>query len=310
MKLKKVKKAAAAIGAMLLTLVFSSCMAMEQGLEFDEKGAVTVYTEISLENEMFSKYALTEETFFERIKENEKTQEYDGWNSERIEKQVDGKSHIGTRFYKNLSYQELNEMEKPVESRITPNYDIIETDKTIEVIVKFTYSGEINESEFSQYIADGLMKTTFSISTPYEIVSTNGEKSADGTTVTWDIMDVMIGTVSEKTLTVIMGKEAAGFSAGVVIALCAVIIIPVAALIIILAATRKPAEPKKEEIPYIQPENQPEIIPEPPIAAEEIAEEPPTPTEESNERKYCPNCGNLTERTDKFCTNCGEKLNR
>ncbi len=322
MNLRKIKKAAALIGTMLLTLALSSCMALEQGLEFAEDGSVKVYTEFSIEEELLTTSETTKEDFFTNMEESEDVKEYEGWDREDVEKTVDGKSYIGTRYYKSLSYTELNEMETLHEDKVNADYSITETDDTIEAVITFVYPGKVSDSELGEYIVDGMIKTAFVVKTPYEVIATNGEKSADGTTVTWDIIDVMVGTVSEKVLTISMKKEPTGFSAGVIISLCAAVIIPIAALIIILVATRKPAAPENEIIPEIElsPQTEPEIIPEAPSETEEAvteeevlveeAKEAADSVEEAPERRYCPNCGNLTEKGDKFCTCCGEKLKR
>lgn len=322
MNFKKIKKAAALTGAMLLTLVLSSCMALEQGLEFSEDGNVKIYTEFSIEEELLTTSETTKEDFFTNMEESEDVKEYEGWDRENVEKTVNGKSHIGTRYYKSLSYTELNEMETLHEDKVNADYRITETDDTIEAVITFVYPGKVSDSEFGEYIVDGMIKTAFVVKTPYEVIATNGEKSADGTTITWDIVDVMAGTVAEKVLTVSMKKEPVGFSAGVIIALCSVVIIPIAVLIIILAATRKPAAPENEIIPETEPftQTEPEIISEAPseteeaVTAEEVisetAENAAAPVEEAAERRYCRSCGNLTEKGDKFCTCCGEKLNR
>lgn len=317
-RMKRLKKAAVSIAAGIMALMLSSCMALEQGLEFTNDGKVEVYAEISIEEDLLTSAKTTKEDFFTRMEESEDVKEYEGWDRENIEKTVEGKSHIGARYYKSLSYTELNEMKTLHEDKINTSYSITETDNSINTVITIVYPGKVNDSEIGEYIVNGMIKPTFVVKTPYEIIDTNGEKSADGTTVTWDIVDVMAGTVPEKVLTVSMKKEVSGFSAGVIIALCAAFIIPVGALVIILIATRKPSAPEKEELPPIQTYSQPEPvyenIAEAPAAEEavtaETTEEPTAEEEIINERRYCRNCGNLTEKEDKFCTNCGEKLNR
>lgn len=304
MKIKKLKKAVLALGAMLITLALSSCMAMEQGLEFTEEGKVIIFAEISVEEEMLSQADTTKEDFFNSMDESEDAKEFEGWDKTEIEKNIGEKKHIGTRYYKEMTYEEINQLAAADPEKTSVVYNITETKKTIDVAVTYTYKGETTEDEGSEigaYIAQGMMTTSFTIKTPYEILETNGTVSEDGTTVTWDTLDVMIGTTPEKVLTLSMEKPSIFSSVGVFIALGAAVLIPVLTIVILLATRKKPGQVYTGSTEYVSDKTQ-----ELPVITNEMQ----SGTADTEIARYCHNCGTPAKRNDLFCSKCGAILKR
>lgn len=317
---RRLKKAAAVIVLAVFTLMtMCSCLAMEAGLIFNKDGTVRTYTDITMEEGMLETMEMTREDFIQSLQESSDSEEYEGWEQEAVETIVDGSNYIGLRYYKDISYEELNEMHDD-NSGAEVDYNVVEEGGKLKVTVTFTGSATSEEesSDMAEYITSGMMTTTFRIAAPYEILDTNGTISEDSTYVTWDILDVMMGEVSEKTLTVEFKKGVSPLLALIIVGAVMTAAIVVIVLVVV-SKNKKPQLTVSEYVPPVQTDSFAEpaapVQPEAPAeaSAEAPAEAPAAEEEEYNYdevKTYCRNCGNQVGDSDAFCQNCGEPVTK
>lgn len=207
---KKLRRIASVLLSAVMLVTLCSCMSMESGLEFIDENTVKVYTQVLMEEDSLESLGMTKEEYLDSISNSESSEEYEGWESETVEVEVDGKNHIGTRYYKDATYETANfEGVDSGDCDIDVSVDRKGSDVTVTVTYKNTASLSIDEvNEVSQYIADGMMTTSFRIAVPEDcdVVSTNGNYNKDKREITWDVLSVMSGTESEKVLTVTFNK--------------------------------------------------------------------------------------------------------
>ncbi len=207
---KKLRRIASVLLSVVMLVTLCSCMSMESGLEFIDENTVKVYTQVLMEEDSLESLGMTKEEYLDSISNSESSEEYEGWESETVEVEVDGKNHIGTRYYKDATYETANfEGVDSGDCDIDVSVDRKGSDVTVTVTYKNTASLSIDEvNEVSQYIADGMMTTSFRIAVPEDcdVVSTNGNYNKDKREITWDVLSVMSGTESEKVLTVTFNK--------------------------------------------------------------------------------------------------------
>lgn len=207
---KKLRRIASVLLSVVMLVTLCSCMSMESGLEFIDENTVKVYTQVLMEEDSLESLGMTKEDYLDSISNSESSEEYEGWESETVEVEVDGKNHIGTRYYKDVTYETASfEGVDSGDCDIDVSVERNGSDVTVTVTYKNTGSLSIDEvNEVSQYIADGMMTTSFRIAVPEDcdVVSTNGDYNKEKKEITWDVLSVMSGTESEKVLTVTFNK--------------------------------------------------------------------------------------------------------
>lgn len=207
---KKLRRIASVLLSAVMLVTLCSCMSMESGLEFIDENTVKVYTQVLMEEDSLESLGMTKEEYLDSISNSESSEEYEGWKSETVEVEVDGKNHIGTRYYKDVTYETASfEGVDSGDCDIDVSVERNGSDVTVTVTYKNTGSLSIDEvNEVSQYIADGMMTTSFRIAVPEDcdVVSTNGDYNKEKKEITWDVLSVMSGTESEKVLTVTFNK--------------------------------------------------------------------------------------------------------
>ncbi len=317
MTMRKIKKAVCVLAAAAMTLCLSSCMSMENGLVFSEDGTVRIYCDTTIEEEALTSMEMTKEDFLSSVNESETSDEYADFQSEPVEKEIDGKAHVGQRYYKDMTYDELNAFTQGVDGDISAVYSVTEEGGNLNVIITYTNNeppaeGEEDEagSEMGEYIAQGMMTTFQSVSAPYEIVETNGTVDSETGTVTWDILDVFTGAQPEMTLTVTYKLPASPLAAIIIIA--AVVVIAVVAVVLVLV-TRKNKQEENSNPAEMYAEQQTESVPVQEASAQtedsSIPVQTEAPAQEENRPAYCEICGMQLSEDDNFCPGCGEKIN-
>lgn len=319
--LRKVKKAVlTSLLAVLMLVSLCSCMAMEMGLEFLENGLVRIYSTVTMEESMLSTLGTTKEEYINSLKESEDSEEYEGWESETVEMKKGDKNYIGIRYYKDVTYDEVTN----IDDAENAEYNIEKKDGQINVTIKIKPGEEVSgdSSQIDQMIAEGQMSAVFCITAPYELVETNGSIDGETRKITWDITEVMAGKKSEMTLTASF-EAPPEFPVGIIIAVCAAVVVIVVVIVVVLNNKK----PKLNAVSYIQPETAipemtvaeeptpvptiPEEMPDVPetSAVTEEASVPEETAEKPMENKFCSNCGNKLKPDAQFCQNCGERVN-
>ena len=310
---RKLKKAVCVFAAAVMMLCLSSCMAMETGLIFNEDGTVRLFCDTTIEEDMLSSMEMTTEDFLNSINESESSEEYEDFASETIETEVDGKSYVGQRYYKDMTLDELNAYIESSEDGVTVKYSAVKEGGNLVVTITYTNNAETSEeeqSELTEYMAQGMMTTTQSIIAPYEIVDTNGTVNTETKKITWDTLNVMMGTEKEAVCTVTY-KLPATFPIAAVIIIAAVVVVAIVVVVLVMVTKGN----KKNEIPYVAPAQEipapVQEIPAPVQETEAPAEEEAVteaPAEEAQEKKFCEICGTKLDADAKFCQGCGEKV--
>ncbi len=305
MTFRKFKKAVCVLAAAAMMLCLSSCMAMETGLIFNEDGTVRLFCDTTVEEEMLSSLDMTKEDFLSSINESESSEEYAGFETESVETTVNGKAHVGQRYFKDMTLEELNAYVQDADSGVKVTYSAEKKGGKLSVTITYTNSGEVSEeevSEISEYLAQGMMTTSHSVVAPYDVVETNGIIDAETGKITWDTMDVMIGTKSEAVFTVTYKLP---FTFPVVAVVIIAAVVAVAVVVAILLSKKKK---NNEVVPvaaieaYAQ-----ETTAEAPVQEEAPAQED-APAEKTAAAVFCRNCGAKLGADDKFCQSCGEKV--
>lgn len=312
MTMRKIKKAACAAAAVVMMLCLSSCMAMENGIIINNDGTIRVFCDTTVEEEMLASMEMTKEDFVQNIKDSETSESYEGFEIESIENTVDGKSYVGCRYYKDMTTDELNSYVQGDEG-VKCTYSLVEEGGKLTVTITYTNSNEGGEDmdEMSQYVAEGMMTTKQSVKAPYEILETNGTADEATGTVTWDTLEVFMGTVKEVDYTVTY-KVSSGAPLGLIFGIIAAIIIIAAAVIvfIVIKNNRTPAIPQAA-VSFATAETTP-VQPSAPVQAP-VENTAPQQTEEAQAQeqaneKICEICGAKAGADDQFCPVCGERM--
>ncbi len=311
---RRFKKAVCVLAAAVMMLCLSSCMAMENGLMFNEDGTVRLFCDTTVEEEMLTSMEMTKEDFLNSISESETSEGYEGFTTEAIETTVDGKNYVGQRYYLDMTLEELNAYEESTEDGVSVKYSAVKEKGNLVVTITYTNNAEASaeeQNEISEYIAQGMMTTSQSVAAPYEVVETNGIIDAETGKITWDTLNVMMGTEKEKICTVTY-KLPSSPLVGIIIIAAIVVVVIVAVVLVLVTRSGK-----KNEIPYTASDYTAQEIPAPaeeasvqetaPVQAE-TAEEAEAPAEEAQEKKFCEMCGTKLDADAKFCQGCGEKV--
>ncbi len=311
MTFKKFKKAVCVLAAAAMMLCLSSCMAMETGLVFNEDGTVKVFCDTTVEEEMLSSMDMTKEDFLASINESESSEEYAGFETESVETKVNGKAHVGQRYFKNMTLEELNSYVQDADSGVKVTYSAENKGGELVVTITYTNSGETaaeETSEISEYLAQGMMTTSHSVTAPYDVVETNGVIDAETGKITWDTMDVMIGTKSEAVFTVTY-KLPFTFPVVPVIIIAAVVVVAVVVAVILSKKKSTPVPVAAIDFSAQETTAEAEAPAQEAAPAQETAPaEEAAPAEETAEAEaVCKNCGAKLSAEDKFCQGCGEK---
>lgn len=303
---RKIKKILCIFAAAAMMLCLCSCMTMENGLILNADGSVRLFCSTTVEEEMLTSMDMTKEDFINNIKDSESSESYDGFEVEAIETTVDGKSHVGCRYYKDMTRDELNSYVQGEES-VKSTYMVVEEGNKL--IVKITYknSNPAETNEMSEYIAQGMMTTSQSVTAPYEVIETNGTYDAASGTVTWDTLEVFTGKTptAEYTVTYKLGSS---FPVGIVFAIAGVLLVAVVVVVIVMKNNRQPVIPQAA-VDFSTSAETTAAQWTPPVQTETTAAAPVKEAETVTEKaKVCEICGAPVGEEDQFCQVCGAKL--
>ncbi len=309
---KRIKKAVCILATAVMMLALSSCMAMETGLILNEDGTVRLFCDTTVEEEMLTSMEMTKEDFLNSINESESSEEYEGFNSETIETEVDGKSHVGQRYYKDMSIDELNNYEQSADDGINIKYSAVKEGGNLVLTITYTNNTDASaeeQSELGEYMAQGMMTTKQSVIAPYEIVETNGVVNTDTKKITWDTLDVMMGTTKEAVFTVTYALPST-FPIGIVIAIAAVVVVAIVVVVIVILTKGNKNNQLKQVAPisYNEPVTTPAPVEEAPVQETAPAQTETAETPVAEAKKFCELCGTKLDADAKFCHGCGEKV--
>ena len=312
MTMRKFKKALCVFAAVAMMLCLSSCMAMENGLIINADGSIRLFCDTTVEEEMLSSMEMTKEDFVQSIKDSESSESYEGFETEVIETTIDGKNHVGCRYYKDMTVDEVNSYVQG-DANVKSSYSIVEEGGKLTVTITYTNSSEEgveSTDEMSQYVAEGMMTTKQSVTAPYEVIETNGTVDEATGTVTWDTLEVFMGTVKEATYTVTY-KVSSGAPLGLIFGIVAAVLIITAAVIAFLVIKKN----KEPQIPqaaadFSMPAETNSVQTAAPVQepAQEAPAEEEAPAAEQPQEKVCAICGAKVSADDQFCSVCGERV--
>ncbi len=303
---RKIRKLLCIFAALAMVLCLCSCMAMENGLIINADGSVRLFCDTTVEEEMLSSMEMTKEEFVQNIKDSESSEGYEGFEIELVERTIDGKKYVGCRYYKDMTVDELMAYEQG-DANVTATYSVVEEGGNL--IVKITYknSDPADTNEMGEYITQGMMTTSQSVTAPYEVIETNGTYDAAAGTVTWDTLDVFMGTVTTAEYTVTYKVSAGGFPVGLIFVIAAVLLIAVVAVIIIMKKNRQPVIPQAA-VDFSAPMETSTAQWTAPVQTATAAPAEEAPEAEKAQTKVCRVCGAEVSADAQFCTICGAKL--
>lgn len=310
MTMRKIKKAVCILAAAAMMLCLSSCMAMENGLIINEDGTVRLFCDTTVEEEMLASMEMTKEDFIQNIKDSETSESYEGFELEALETTVDGKNYVGCRYYKDMTTDEVNSYVQG-DANVKSSYSIVEDGGKLTVKITYTNNREADAEEtdeMSEYIAQGMMTTKQSVTAPYEIIETNGTVDEATGTITWDTLDVFMGTVTEASYTVTY-KLPSTFPLGLVIGIAAAVVIAVVAVVIVMVVKNN-SEPKipQAAVDFSASAEAPVQTVAPVQTQETAPVQEEAPAEEQEKAKFCEVCGAKVSADDQFCPACGERV--
>ncbi len=312
MTMRKFKKALCVLAAVAMMLCLSSCMAMENGLVINADGSVRLFCDTTVEEEMLTSMEMTKEDFVQSIKDSESSESYEGFEVEAIETTIDGKNHVGCRYYKDMTVDEVNSYVQG-DADVKSAYSIVEEGGKLTVTITYTNSSEEgveSTDEMSQYVAEGMMTTKQSVTAPYEVIETNGTYDAASGTVTWDTLEVFMGTVKEAKYTVTY-KTSSAAPLGLIFGIVAAVLI-IAAAVIAFLVIKKNREPKipQSTVDFSMPAETNSVQTAAPVQTpvQETPVEEEAPAAEQPQEKTCGICGAKVGADDQFCSVCGERV--
>ncbi len=209
--MKSFKKLLCMISLTAMMLSLSACMSMENGLIINKDGTVRLYCDATIDESALSQMDMTREEFIESINESEDASDYEGFTTESVETQIDGKKYIGQRYYKDMKLDELNNHKQASDSdsEVDVTYNAVKKGNKLTITITYKNvapaadnSSDIEGEELGNYIAQGMMTTKQCITCPYKIVETNGVQDTSTNKVTWNTLSVFTGEENEMVCTV------------------------------------------------------------------------------------------------------------
>ncbi len=265
-----------------------SCTDTEAGVIIKDNNSARAYCDITAQEAVLERMGQTKEEFVRLLSQDSYYDKFSGWSKEDIAKTVSGTAHIGIRYYKDCTCEELKDFETAADGTKV-SCQINNEDGKIEV--KATVSGNRNSViKIPEEITGSGTNAKFRISAPFELLDTNGTRDEDGS-VYWDIVPVVMGSQGSVTITAAY-KAAPDFVLIFCIAggaVLAVVIIITVVLLIRKRSAKKTAPPAPD--------------------SSIIGEQQPAPAEQPAPvtAKFCKDCGAKIEEGSKFCINCGAK---
>ncbi|MGN0655760.1 MAG: zinc ribbon domain-containing protein [Ruminiclostridium sp.] len=264
----------------------------ETGIILKDNENARAYCDVTADEAALERMGQTKEDFIRLLSEDG---DFEGWSKEEIAKTVSGANHIGVRYYKDCACEEIEQVFTAVNgSKVA--WKVKNEEGKIEV--KATVSdNKKSVIKIPEEITGSGTNAKFRISTPLELLDTNGTKDEDGS-VYWDILPVMTGetTIIEMTAS----YKAAGLNLLLILCIAGGVVVVAGIIIaVVLLTKKKPAAPAPVPMGTIigeQPEQQ--TVPAQQTAP---AEQPAVAA------NFCKDCGAKIEEGSKFCINCGAK---
>lgn len=268
-----------------------SCTDTEAGIIIKDNNSARVYCDITVEEAVLEPIGQTKEEFLRLISQDSYYDKFSGWSKEEIAKTVSGAAHIGIRYYKDCTFEELKDFETAADGTKV-SCRINKEDGKIEV--KATVSGSRNSViKIPEEITGSGTTAKFRIFSALELLDTNGTRDEDGS-VYKDIVSVVMGSEDSVKITVAY-KEATDYVLIFCIAGGAVLALAIIITVVLLVRKRSakktaPSVPDSSIVGAQQP-----VPAEQPVSTAPAAE------------KTCKACGEKIAGDSKFCIKCGAK---